>query len=213
MKNIINKSNIFISVFYLLSIIVVFLIMEWRVGHEPQSYLVKGWRLMLKHGHTIGSGNASTKIIFFFDYECGECSMMNGVFQKLLSDNPKDISITYMYYPHNDNYYSSLYSLLSYCASKQVRFEKINSSLFQYHVNYGDLDVNSIARYLGVSDMEKFDGCMTMARKDTSNMIAKDLKIGSDLKIPGTPAIIINGKMYFGMVPERLISKEIKKNS
>jgi protein-disulfide isomerase/uncharacterized membrane protein len=155
-------------------------------------------------GNVFGDENAKITILLFTDYECPICQINNVMLNKAVKD-VKGLKIEHKNFPLdikcNDKLsvpfheHACLYAKYAVAAEKQGKWGEMNDFLFKSTPNK-EKTILKNAQKMGF-DVEKLK---TDAHSvETLKQIKKDLNLGFENEISGTPAMIINGKKISGL--------------
>ncbi len=145
---------------------------------------------------TIGPEGAPITIVEFADFECPHCGQVAPLLDKLVVEERKgDIRFAFKFYPLASHPHAEPAARAAVAAMRQGKFWEMHHLLFQNQKHLEQTDIESYAKDLGL-DLPRFKA--DMQSKETLERIARDKKLGEDLKIGGTPAIYINGRSYDG---------------
>jgi protein-disulfide isomerase len=105
---------------------------------------------------------------------------------------PNDVKLVIKHFPLPSHDYARKAATAALAAGKQGKFWEVHEKLFASQNELNDAKVEAIAGEIGL-DMEQF-------KKDFKDpaiaaLIDRDLKDGEQAKIPGTPAVFVNGKL------------------
>ena len=154
------------------------------------------------------SADAKMTIVEFADYLCPHCKHASPTMHAFIGSHP-DARIVFIAWPlvgacnssipHGDGFRCALARSV-YCAEKEHKGWQAHDWIFENQENLTTLDAFS-ADLKKMADTQKIDynnlkACMDSAEAKTA--IEEGAKIGSDLKIDGTPAIFVNGKRLEG---------------
>jgi protein-disulfide isomerase/uncharacterized membrane protein len=179
-------------------------------GGRPQTQLgIDG------SGHQwIGSAEAEMVIHEFTDYQCPHCRMAHMKVRRLLSNHPGKIKVIHRHYPLDQACNSSItrpfhqraceLSKIAICAGRQGRFWEMNDFLFQHadEIRAKGLSAVEVAKRLELNP-DDFQCCM-----DDSTVLDEiklDVEEGITHKLKGTPAFLIDGKVYYGKIPDEAV--------
>lgn len=157
-------------------------------------------------GNVLGDENAKLIIYIYTDYRCPICRVYNvmlqraaqelGGFKMIHKNLPLDMDC-------NKNLRSQLHegacmlSDYAVAAEKQGRFWDFNSELFEQQPKTEN-DVIKMSEKMGLNTIKlKKDA----TSQSTKQRILNDINSSTDLKIDGTPTLVINGKIYTGIKP------------
>ena len=165
-------------------------------------------------------GNPEGKIIIyeFFDYNCGHCKNQNVIMNELIQAN-RDIKIILKNFPIFP--VSHLPAKATVASKKQGKTFLFHKSLFENHLlpfNYSEIGVETlnkkilnkvlkIAKQIGLN-IQKLQNDMCSEEVEKEIDITK--KIAHQLNIHGTPALIINNRVFPGFMDLSEIREAIK---
>ena len=168
-------------------------------------------------GHQwIGSAEAEMVIQEFTDYECPYCRMAHMKVRRLLSNHPGKIKVIHRHYPLDQACNSSItrpfhlraceLSKIAICAGRQGRFWEMNDFLFQHaeDIRSKGLTAVEIAKRLELNP-DDFQCCLDDSA--VLDEIATDVAEGTGHKLEGTPAFLIDGKVYYGKIPDEAVQQ------
>ncbi|MBU1054755.1 MAG: thioredoxin domain-containing protein [Proteobacteria bacterium] len=216
-----KKKKIFLSLFVPFTALVVSVYMffptYWNLIPPPLSANVsKG---ITKDGHPwIGaSQNPELIITEYTDYLCFQCNKMHFFLRRIVEKNSDKIRLIHKNYPMDNNYNplvkepfhigSGDMAILSIYAASKGNFWEMNDALFNVNKKEKQIDLYKLAETTGLDSKE-------LAAAKYDNQIRRtlwlDIKDGLKLGITGTPAYVINGKLYLGEIPADILVKYIK---
>jgi protein-disulfide isomerase len=144
---------------------------------------------------TKGPEGAPLTIVEYADFQCPHCGEFAPQMDKLLEQHKGDVRFVYKFYvlgkfPNSENA-----ARAAIAAGKQGKFWEMHHLIFSNQQNLDQAGLDGMAKELGLSvDRLHAD----MQAPETAERIAKDRKLGEELKIEGTPTIFINGRQYDG---------------
>jgi protein-disulfide isomerase len=144
---------------------------------------------------TVGPESAPITIVEFADFQCPHCAQFAPVIDKLVESRKNDVRFVYKLYvlgkfPNSENA-----ARAAYAAGKQGKFWEMHHMIFANQENLTQQGLDAMAKELGL-DVGRLHA--DMQSPDTADRIAKDRKLGEDLKIEGTPTLFINGRQFDG---------------
>ena len=155
----------------------------------------------------IGSGNGKIDIVEFFDYNCGYCRVVAPHVIKLTTEN-KNIRVI-----NKEVAILSPSSEVSARASIAVhhiapeKYTQFYSELLHYNGDKGEKAVRDVAAKLGLDG----DKIMTESKKEKYlNILVSHHELADKLRITGTPAFIINNKIYRGAMRYEDLKKAVE---
>lgn len=157
-------------------------------------------------GNVLGDNNGKLTVYIYTDYQCPMCRTYNvitsraatelGGFKVIHKNLPLDMDCNErVETPFHEN--SCTMAKYAIAAEKQGRFWDFNSELFEKQPKT-ETAVVKLAESMGfnIPEMKK-----DAHSKDTIDRIHNEIESAVDLKIDGTPTIVINGKIYAGIKP------------
>ncbi|MDQ1331183.1 MAG: VKc protein, partial [Thermodesulfobacteriota bacterium] len=220
-KFVFERKSLFFSLFapYAILAISAFIYFPayWNLSPPPLSANVpKG---ITEEGHPWIGGSEKPELVIteFSDYLCFQCKKMHFLLRRLVEKNPEKIRLIHRHYPMDHRYNplvkepfhvgSGDMSLLSIYAAKDGKFWEINDLLLGIDISGDKIDINELARRIGLDNRK-----LALSRYDNSirHVLWLDIRDGLKAGITGTPAYMINGKLYLGVIPADILKKIIK---
>jgi len=98
-------------------------------------------------------------------------------------------------------------SLLSIYAAKEGKFWEMNDALFGVDISSEKIDIKELAEKTGLDSRK-----LALSRYDNiiRHVLWLDIRDGLKAGITGTPAYMINGKLYMGEIPADILKKVIE---
>ncbi|MCW5198576.1 thioredoxin domain-containing protein [Desulfobulbus sp. F4] len=160
-----------------------------------------------EEGHPwIGAEQPSLVINEFTDYQCFQCSKMHFFLRLLVNKHPDSIRLIHHHYPLNEIHPgSNQIALLAIASANQGKFWQVNDSLYAIIRNgIKEFNINKFAKKSGLNPEHlKRDMYSQAALKQ----LESDMRSGMKNKITGTPAFLIDGKVYQGNIPSEILKK------
>jgi len=163
----------------------------------------------------LGNPDAPVKIIEFSDFQCPFCKKLHFEVFKEVKKDYIDKGLAVWYYRDFAilGEESINASLASRCAREQGKYWEYVDLLF---LNQGEKGVGSFSKENLISfakslnlDIEKFKECLES--KKYLNEIQEDINAAINLKVRGTPFVIINNDIIEGAYPYETFQKTINK--
>lgn len=168
----------------------------------PEPRLIEDWRTFLSYGIVEGDTSAPAQVIELADFECPFCARMDASVNALKEKMGADLAYTYVHFPIAGHRFALPAARAAECAGGQGRFGAMRTGMFAKQDSLGLKSWESFAQDAGVPDLDQFNTCAA----DTARVkrIADGIALGERLQIRGTPTLIINGWLYYGVHPESL---------
>jgi len=142
-----------------------------------------------------GPESAPITIVEFADFQCPHCGEYAPLLDKVLDAHKNDVRFAYKMYvlghfPNSENAAKA-----AFAGGKQGKFWEMHHLIYanQSHLDQAGLD--EMAKQLGL-DLGRLHA--DMQSPDATERLARDHKLGEDVKIEGTPTIFVNGRQYDG---------------
>lgn len=157
-----------------------------------------------------GNPGGDVTVTEFFDYNCGYCKHAVADIKKIL-ENDKNVFFVFKELPILGPT-SETAAQWSMAAHKQGKYFDYHAALMGNNEPRTEENLIKVAKEAGLdADKLKQDA----QSEETRKAVAKSRDVAMDLEIHGTPAFIINGKLFPGYLGEEGLKKaieEIRKN-
>lgn len=144
---------------------------------------------------TKGPEGAPITIVEFADFQCPHCGEFAPVLDKLVESRKNDVRFVYKLYNLGKFPQSEIAARAAYAAGKQGKFWEMHHLIFANQQRLDQQSLDQMAAQLGL-DVSRLHA--DMQAQETTDRLAKDKKLGEDLKIEGTPTLFINGRQFDG---------------
>jgi protein-disulfide isomerase len=144
---------------------------------------------------TKGPEGAPITIVEFADFQCPHCGEFAPVLDKLVEGRKNDVRFVYKLYNLGKFPQSEIAARAAYAAGKQGKFWEMHHLIFANQQRLDQQSLDQMAAQLGL-DVSRLHA--DMQAQETTDRLAKDKKLGEDLKIEGTPTLFINGRQFDG---------------
>ncbi|MCI5115335.1 MAG: hypothetical protein D3921_03960 [Candidatus Electrothrix sp. AW1] len=175
---------------------------------------------LTEDGHPwIGAEEPLLTIAQFSDYQCFQCSKMYFLLRNFLAAHPETLRLVHRHYPldHKVNPVivpepfhegSGDLAKVAILAALRDKFWQTNDLLYAIIRRNGDkiktIPLKEIADKTGLNINEL---AAALTHPAISARLSRDIQEGMKLKITGTPAFLINGKVYQGQIPLEILKK------
>jgi uncharacterized membrane protein/predicted DsbA family dithiol-disulfide isomerase len=162
----------------------------------------------------IGAENADLVITEFADYLCFQCSKTYYYLRKLMNRYPGRIKIIHRHFPMDSRFNpivkiplhegAGRLALLAIYAETEGKFWPLSDYLFANARRTDRIDLRAVAEIFRL-DYEKLSRSFgkTTIRLKLHHDIMDGLKMG----VTGTPAFLIDGKLYSAQIPPEILSR------
>lgn len=156
--------------------------------------------------HVAGNPNGDVTIVEFFDYRCGYCKKS---FPELLKavETDGNVRLVLKEFPilGPDSVLASQAAIASQAQGKYMPFHK---ALMESRGSLTKTKIIELARATGI-DVDRM--LSDMSSEDISEKIARTYSLATQLKINGTPAFVIGGKLAAGAIPAEQMLAMVEK--
>ena len=175
-------------------------------GNEPIRYVREPERYA-RQGHSIGMARSPRRIVEFSDFECPYCKHLHHSLESLQVANPGRFLVVFRHFPIRDHLSSRPAAIAAECAGSQGRFAEYAHTLFAAQDSLGLIPWTELASRAGVANSKAYEQCL--ADPEASRRVESDFEAGSELRINGTPALLIGDSLYIGDLPVDTLARKL----
>lgn len=165
----------------------------------PRLTQVPGWHGYTRGGHRSGPDDAPVTMVVFSDFQCPACRLLATHLKALRTEFPEDLVIVHRHSPLSRHPFAVEAARASECAAQQGRFAAFHDALFVEQSSIGLAPWTRFAVNAGVPDVAAFEQCT--AAGAPSPTLHGDTLAANELKVTGTPTVLINGFRFMGTPP------------
>lgn len=140
---------------------------------------------------TKGPDEAPVTIIELADFECPHCAGAVPILDAVLAAHPGNVRLVFKSYTLQFHTRGEPAARAAFAAGAQGKFWEMEHLLFERQQHLEDADLERYAQMLKL-DLAQWKADMESAA--VKDRIARDHKLGEDLKVRGTPTIYVNGR-------------------
>lgn len=166
---------------------------------RPVATQVDDWRDLSSRGHALGPSDAPVTVLVFSDFQCPYCRMFDETADSLLDRYPQQLRFVFRHAPGVSHLHARTAAVASECAAAQRRFHEMRRALFKDQRSIGVRPWEDFALHAGVTDTARFVSCMRSSVD--GDKVGEDLRAASQLRIAGTPTVLVNGLRFTGNLP------------
>ncbi len=155
---------------------------------------------------SFGPKDAKVTVVEFSDFECPYCSKAAKVTEQLRKEYGDKIRFVFRQFPLSFHKNAKPAAEAALAAHAQGKFWEYHDVLFE---NSRKLDKESLAEYAKKTGL---DGAKITAAIDASTYgaaVDKDVKLGNDVAVSGTPTMFVNGKRIANPTDYKTVSDAI----
>ena len=164
----------------------------------------------------IGALNPEITITEFSDYQCFQCKKMHQYLRNFINQYPDKIRLIHRHYPMDQKFNSIILketmhpaagylALIAIFAAKKGDFWKVNDLLYNLEIN-SKINLSKISQLTGYS-VEELIFAVTNSRN--RKILQWDILSGAKMFVVATPSYLINGKIYKGFIPKKILENII----
>lgn len=165
----------------------------------PQPVNVANWRDYARGGHRSGPDDAVVTMVVFSDFQCPACRLLATHAKALRREFPGQLAVVHRHSPLAMHPFAIEAARASECAAQQDRFTAFHDALFVEQSAIGLAPWTRFAVNAGVPDVTAFGQCM--AAGAASPTLHADTLAARQLKVTGTPTLLVNGLRFTGAPP------------
>jgi protein-disulfide isomerase len=140
---------------------------------------------------TIGPDEAPVTIVELADFECPHCAGAVPMLDAVMAAHPGKVRLVFKSYTLQFHARGEPAARAAFAAGMQGKFWEMEHLLFERQLHLEDADLDRYAQMLKL-DTAKWKA--DRASASVKDRIARDHKLGEDLKVKGTPTIYVNGR-------------------
>ena len=144
-----------------------------------------------------GSATAKANLIEYADFECPACAEYSKFVEQLRADYPKDLRVTYRFFPLQQHRYGMLTAQVAYAAYKQGKFWEMYKLLYDNQATWAASDNGQgiFDGYAGQLNLSLAKLHSDENADSTKNLISNSYNQGLDIGITSTPSFYLNGNL------------------
>jgi protein-disulfide isomerase len=140
---------------------------------------------------TKGDGDAPVTIIELADFECPHCAGTVPMLDAVIAAHPGKVRLVYKSYTLPFHTRAEPAARAAFAAGMQAKFWEMEHLLFERQQHLEDADLERYAQMLKL-DVAKWKADLDAPA--VRERVARDHKLGEELKVKGTPTIYVNGR-------------------
>lgn len=166
-----------------------------------------------KDDWVLGSNpDAAMTVIEYSDFQCPYCSQVAPVLEELQSRNPNDVRVVFRHFPLPSHTLALLAAQASEAAGQQGKFWEMHNAIFAGQQAWASLTEAQFQDWLMEQASSLDLDANAFKQTMTSEAVVKKVKDAQDhalnIGLPGTPFILVNGKMFPESLPRDLSNFE-----
>jgi protein-disulfide isomerase len=143
----------------------------------------------------IGNPKGDVSVVEFMDYNCGWCKKAVSEVSALVAQD-KNVKVTFKEFPIFGEH-SEYAARAALAAAKQGKYWELHQAMYAHEGQVTTDVVNQLAEAQGL-DMTKLKA--DVDSKEIGEQIAANMQLAKSLALSGTPAFVIDAKVYGGFL-------------
>jgi len=160
----------------------------------------KIWDLKIDESPSIGDPKAKIVIVEFTEFECPYCARIAPYLDSITRANPDKIRLVYKHFPLSFHTNAPAAGAAAIAAHKQGKFWEYRWKLAPNFRSLNDSTFIAIAEEVGLN-IEQFKKDMVLDAEKQA-IIDRDMKLGMEAGVQGTPNFYVNGKRQERFSPQ-----------
>lgn len=141
----------------------------------------------------LGEQVAPIMLVEFSDFQCPFCAQASEVLQRFIKKHQGEVRLVYKHYPLPFHPEAMPAAQAAWAAQQQGKFWEFHDALFSSQGQLGENLYQSIARKLGLN-LKQFEQDRILAVR----AIEEDVLLAEQIRITGTPFLVMNGQVLLG---------------
>jgi protein-disulfide isomerase/uncharacterized membrane protein len=165
----------------------------------------------------IGAELPQIEITEYTDYQCFQCKKMHLFLRQLMAKHPKKIRLIHRHFPMDDKFNplvkekfhvgSGVMALLAAHAQAEGKFWEMNDVLYRLAGKMTELHIKELAETVGLNARAL---ASAINNGHLRYKVKHDISSGLQIGINGTPAYVIENKVYVANVPQEILKRVLE---
>ncbi|MBP9853309.1 MAG: thioredoxin domain-containing protein [Candidatus Omnitrophica bacterium] len=152
------------------------------------------YTIPLAHTPLVGSKDAKVTITEFMDLECPFCARFHAPIVEALKAYPNDVNYVIKNFPLSFHANAKPAAKAALAAAEQGKYIEMIDKILENRAALGEETYKRIAGEIGL-DVTKFSEDLKNNDAKYEDMIQKDIQLGGQVGVRGTPSFYMNGKV------------------
>lgn len=174
---------------------------------------------LTEEGHPwIGAEQPQLIIHEYTDYQCFQCGKMHQFLRRMIDEHPDKIRLVHHHYPMDHEFNnivvpepfhigSGKMAMLGIYAASKNKFWEMNDALYAMGREKKTFSTRTLAEKTGFTAGEL---TAALQHPQIREALLYDIRQGMKLHITGTPSYVIDGEVYTGSIPAKILQKAIR---
>lgn len=159
----------------------------------PPEDLSKVYDIPVSHSYVRGNKNAPVTIVEFVDFQCPFCARFHSPLNETLKMYPDKVNYVLKNFPLSFHPQAKPAAKAALAAGEQGKYWEMADKILDNGNSLSPDKLQEIAQGLGL-DMKKFNADLKNKDQQWEDYIQKDIALGSQVDVRGTPTFYLNGK-------------------
>tara|TARA_Y100000590_G_scaffold26670_5_gene30017 strand:+ start:6383 stop:7078 length:696 start_codon:yes stop_codon:yes gene_type:complete len=156
----------------------------------------------------LGPEEAPITIVEFSDFECGYCRKVYPTLLQIRNEYDSEVKIVFKHFPLSFHKNALLAHRAAISAGEQGKFWEMHDLIFE---NFKDLSRETMLEYASRLNLDSPQFEETLDSQTSKDLIDRDIILGRDNGVTGTPVFFVNGRKLVGAQPFSVFKEEIER--
>lgn len=156
----------------------------------------------------LGPEEAPITIVEFSDFECGYCRKVYPTLLQIRNEYDSEVKIVFKHFPLSFHKNALLAHRAAISAGEQGKFWEMHDLIFE---NFKDLSRETMLEYASRLNLDFPQFEETLDSQTSKDLIDRDIILGRDNGVTGTPVFFVNGRKLVGAQPFSVFKEEIER--
>lgn len=159
----------------------------------PQEDLSKVYSIEVAHTPVLGKKDAPVTLVEFIDFQCPFCSRFHEPLMEAAKAYPDKVNVMVKNFPLSFHPQAKPAAKAAFAAGEQGKYFEMVDLLLQNASSLSDETFQKLAKQLKLNEKKFLDDYKTRDA-DWEQLINKDVELGMQSDVRGTPTFFINGR-------------------
>ncbi|HNV23966.1 MAG TPA: thioredoxin domain-containing protein, partial [Candidatus Omnitrophota bacterium] len=164
-----------------------------QAPQPPQEDFSKVYDIPVMHSFVRGNKDAAITIVEFVDFQCPFSARFYGPLKETLQAYPQDVQFILKNFPLDFHPQAKPAAKAAFAAGEQGKYYEMADMILENARELSDAKYKEFAEKLGL-DVAKFEKDFKEKDAAYEDMIQKDMELGNNVDVRGTPTFYLNGK-------------------
>jgi protein-disulfide isomerase len=156
----------------------------------------------------LGPVEAPITIVEFSDFECGYCRKVYPTLLRIRNEYDSEVKIVFKHFPLSFHKNALLAHRAAISAGEQGKFWEMHDLIFE---NFKDLSRETMLEHASRLNLNSPQFEEILDSQTSKDLIDRDIILGRDNGVTGTPVFFVNGRKLVGAQPFSVFKEEIER--